>query len=120
MSKKNYTNYSKPKQVEVEPAVEETKEDDSRGLRAQAAVVDECVPNEVKEEVVKTVTGMVINCGKLRVRESASPTSNIICEITAGTEVTIDEVNSSNEFYKVCTAAGIEGFCMKDFIDVIQ
>jgi hypothetical protein len=30
----------------------------------------------------------------------------------------IDEKESTEEFYKVCTAAGIEGFCMKKFIAI--
>lgn len=111
MSKKNYTNYSKPKTVEVEPAVEETNVEE---IKEETVIETE---DKVENAVI---TGKVVDCNKLRVRESASTDADVICEITAGAEVTIDEVNSTNDFYKVCTAAGAEGFCMKNFIEIIR
>jgi hypothetical protein len=40
--------------------------------------------------------------------------------IEQGAEVAINKEESTAEFYKVCTASGVEGFCMKKFITVVQ
>jgi len=62
--------------------------------------------------------GFVTNCKKLNVREKPRTDAPIICEVDYQTELTIDEKESTEEFYKVYTAAGIEGFCMKKFIAI--
>lgn len=74
--------------------------------------------NEKSNEEVKI--GVVENCNKLNVREEPTLDSTVICEIDSKTELMIDEVDSTEDFYKVCTAAGIEGFCMKKFIAIQQ
>ena len=43
--------------------------------------------------------------------------AEIIGTITVGSEVTIEDF-TLDEFYKVCTAAGAEGFCMKSYIQI--
>ena len=62
--------------------------------------------------------GIVTNCKKLNVREKPTVEAPVVCEIVCQTELMIDEKESTEEFYKVCTAAGIEGFCMKKFIAI--
>ena len=62
--------------------------------------------------------GFVTNCKKLNVREKPRTDATIICEVDYQTEVMIDEKESTEEFYKVYTAAGVEGFCMKKFIAI--
>ena len=62
--------------------------------------------------------GFVTNCKKLNVREKPRTDATIICEVDYQTELVINEKESTEEFYKVCTAAGIEGFCMKKFIAI--
>jgi hypothetical protein len=62
--------------------------------------------------------GLVTDCKKLNVREEPQADAAIICEIAYQTELIIDEKESTEEFYKVCMAVGIEGFCMKKFIAV--
>lgn len=70
------------------------------------------------EESINSITGIVSDCKKLRVRNAPGLDSDVICEIEAGSIVEIDEVNSTEEFYKVCTETGIDGYCMKKFIKV--
>jgi len=71
------------------------------------------------EHVVQEVKiGIVANCKKLNVREKPTVEAPVVCEIVCQTEVMIDEKESTEEFYKICTAAGIEGFCMKKFIAI--
>ena len=62
--------------------------------------------------------GIVTNCKKLNVREKPTVEAPVVCEIVCQTELMIDEKESTEEFYKVCTAAGIEGFCMRKFIAI--
>lgn len=62
--------------------------------------------------------GFVTNCKKLNVREEPRTDADIVCEVDYQNELMIDENESTEEFYKVFTTAGIEGFCMKKFIAI--
>nr|DAQ19161.1 MAG TPA: hypothetical protein [Caudoviricetes sp.] len=62
--------------------------------------------------------GVVANCVKLNVRAEPRADATIVCEVVCQAELMIDESESTEEFFKVCTTAGIEGFCMKKFIEV--
>lgn len=61
--------------------------------------------------------GVVVNCRKLNVRTEPDKNSEAICTIDAGAEVIIDEAESTEEFYKVYTETGVEGFCMREYIE---
>ena len=89
-----------------------TTEVDSEGNLELTDVTEEI------EESINSITGIVSDCKKLRVRNAPGLNSDVICEIEAGSIVEIDEVNSTEEFYKVCTETGIDGYCMKKFIKV--
>lgn len=73
---------------------------------------------DLKEEISEIKVGIVTNCRKLNVREEPKLDAAVVCEVICQTELMIDEKESNDEFYKVCTAAGIEGFCMKKFIAI--
>lgn len=109
----NYTNYSKPQNVA--PAVEaEVKEEVvTPVIEEPAAPVEEPVIEEVKE-----IIGVVTECAKLNVRKAATTDSDVVTTLLIGTEVMIDEEQSTEDFYKICTEAGIEGYCMKKFINI--
>ncbi len=83
------------------------------------AVEPEIIEPEPKPEPV-TVFGIVSDCERLNIRESPSIDSDSIGVIERDSEIMIDEANSTDEFYSVCTKAGIEGFCMKQFISIRQ
>ena len=79
----------------------------------------EAIVEEVKQEEPDLKLGTVTCNNKLNVRKQPEVNpNNIICEIAPGSEVMIDETESTEDFYKVCTEAGVEGFCMKKFIAV--
>lgn len=82
---------------------------------AEEVVVEEVVTPEPKE-----VVGVVKECAKLNVRTHPSMLASIITEIKVGTKVVINETESAEDFYKVCTETGVEGFCMKKFVAVEQ
>lgn len=97
-NRRDYTKYSKPEVIQ-------------NGVQ----IVEE---EPVIEQPVKHVTGYVVNCAKLNVRNEPKPHSEILCTIEQDSEVEIDEAQSTEDFYKICSAAGIEGYCVKYFINI--
>lgn len=77
--------------------------------------VDDDVP-----AVEPVVIGTVVDCAKLNVRRAPSMKATVVCTIPSDAEVTIDEGKSTAEWYSVCTAAGVNGFCMKKYIAISQ
>ena len=61
---------------------------------------------------------VVTDCTRLNVRAEADHNARVIDVIPALTEIVIDAGASTDEFYRVHTAEGIEGFCMKKYIAV--
>lgn len=78
--------------------------------------------SEIHEETPmpeeEPVLGIVHQCQTLNVREEPDKDADIVCSIQCLTEVMVDENESTDEFYKICTASGIEGYCMKKYISV--
>lgn len=103
MSKKNYD-----KTESVEPV--ETSIDE---ISVETSIETESVES-AKPEPIEGVVG----CEKLNVRSDATIDSEPVGIINRGSKVFIYEDESTDEFYKVCTATGLEGYCMKKFISV--
>lgn len=139
MPNKNYTNYSamsfkKPAEKAVEPV--EVKEEtivesapvEEVEVKEESTPVAEVetdtktpqtpVVEQPKSEPPKATVGVVTGCAKLNVREAANADADVVCVISEGSDVTINRIKSTVDFYAVCTAAGIEGYCMKKFITV--
>ena len=78
---------------------------------------------EKQQEETKTqpepVYGVVHNCTKLNVRKQPSIDSEIVFILNEGSEVSIDEENSTEEWYSITHASGVEGFCMKQFVAML-
>ena len=97
-----------------------------RGLRATASIVEEAAAEPVDQPVEEapkkeTKVGIVANCEKLNLRRSPlkdSDGANIITELLSGVAVVIDEDESTPNFYKVTTETGLEGYCMRQFIEL--
>lgn len=66
----------------------------------------------------RTLEKGIVNCWALNVREEPRPDASIIGTVNQSSEVMVNDNESTDEFYKVCTAAGVEGFCMKKYITV--
>ena len=66
----------------------------------------------------EVIVGIVSGCARLRVRKTPSPNAPVLTEIVKGSEVAIDESKSTVYFYAVVTDSGVEGFCMKEYIQV--
>lgn len=84
----------------------------------QNDTVNDTYVSETHDESKEIKIGLVSNCNKLNVREKPTVEAPVVCEIVCRAELMIDESESTDEFYKVFTASGLEGFCMKKFITV--
>lgn len=107
--------------TEVEEVVNEAVEE----MAANDTVeLSEEVENVSEEEVItiedpnSIVEGVINNCTQLNIRKEASKTSEIVEVVDAGAKVLIDEASSTEDFYKVVTPSGVEGYCMKSFVKV--
>lgn len=130
MSNKRYTQYSKfsgeepmlvnDPELEVEDTVEEKVDEPIEGQ----IVIPEVEPEPVSDpepsvEPENRKFGKVNNCEKLNIRKLPSRDAEVVSELIEGSEVMIDEKESTALFYKICTEHGIEGYCMKNFIKVL-
>ena len=97
-----------------------------RGLRATTSITEEAAAESADQPVEESPkkeskVGIVANCEKLNLRRSPlkdSDGANIITELLPGVAVVIDEDESTPNFYKVITEGGLEGYCMRQFIEV--
>ena len=136
----NYTNYSNKNianNQEAADAVEEKVVNEEQAVEEKVVneeqAVEEKVANESQQNIsdpesdidvaandeTSELIGYVTDCVKLNVREAASKDSNALCEIILNSKVIVDEENSTDDFYKVTTETGVEGYCMKQYINVI-
>lgn len=117
MSKRhNYNNYSKTANNNVEKTEQEVSVEN---LEDEISVVEKDTEvQEVKEEVEVVIRGKVVDCDLLNVREHAFADANIVCKINKDDEVIINKDKSTDDFYKICTVTGIDGYCMKRFIAI--
>lgn len=87
-------------------------------------VEEEIVVEDLTEEATtesvepSTVLGVVTECVKLRVRSTPEIADNVLTEIILASEVSVDLKESTDEFYKITTEVGIEGYCMKQYINI--
>lgn len=132
MSKHDYTKHSnKNNKHENKSRIErkfESADEMVEALNNQKPEVVDSIPVVVsKPEVVTPIVpeveapknlGKVVDCVKLNVREEPSTKASVVFEIPVGSTVFIDETCSTDEFYKICTEHGVEGYCMKKFIEI--
>ena len=111
MSKHNYSNYSKPKTKPIDQETETIIEDQT--------VIPE-VTTAPEPEISETrLIGLVENCARLNVREEPNIMANVVVVLEAGSEVQLTSEEPINGFYKVTTADGREGYCMRDYISIL-
>lgn len=70
------------------------------------------------EEIPEFVTGVVVDCTKLNVRAMPDVKAKVLCEVAVSSELRVCNTEDYDDWYRVCTATGVEGFCMKQFIAV--
>lgn len=135
MSKHNYSQYSK-KNVNV--TTNKDKPDNSNNRKtvenivaestfepiAEPTPVEDVVMPELVQETVSTVTlpetvkGIVVNCAKLNVRENATVDSGIVCVLDVMSEIQVDVNRTNDPWVYVRTTTGVEGYCMRQYVDI--
>lgn len=102
--RKDYTKFSKPSLHEEKADKKETKREEPTE------------PTEPTKDEPKTIIGNV-TAKRLNIREKPDIGSSILCVAEANSELMIEE-DASDEWFKVCTVLGVEGYCMKKFVDI--
>lgn len=64
-----------------------------------------------------TVSGMVVGCAKLNVRKEPNLFADIVCALNVQSEIEIDVEKSDKDWFYICTATGVEGYCMRKFVE---
>lgn len=109
-----------------------TSVDKPRGLREKTSPVDErenieevketeeIKATEEKEKIMKRLFGIVTDCKKLNIRKEPSRSSEKVSVEDVGSELLIETDFDNENWYKVSTASGIDGYCMKEFVTLEQ
>lgn len=110
MSRNNYNNYyNKKHNFEKKEHTEHIKQDVKPELTEEKT--------EVVEEHKSTYIGLVSGASKVYMRSAADKEAEPVDTLNEGSELEILE-DSNPEWYKVCNAAGIEGYIMKAFVTI--
>ena len=130
MSNHNYKQYynNKPKEQKqaaaekpvpekpVKPAVVEPELEEQKPVVAETPVIEEPVIESTKP--AEHVIGKVANCKLLNIRIAPRKFADVIAVVNADSELVVSLDQSEGDWYSVCTAAGVEGYCMKEFVKI--
>lgn len=83
-----------------------------------APVESEETVEEESTPVVSELVGVVSNCERLNIRQAPVVGPNVVEVVNVGSELKIIDSMSNDEWLEVCTAAGINGYCMKKFVSI--
>ena len=101
---------------ETEQIAKDSSDEVTQGLLQIEEVIEPTEEPVVEEK--KDIIGIVDGCDRLNVRKEPSKESDIVCVVDKLTELNIDSEKSTDEFFKVITLSGVEGYCMKKFIKI--
>ena len=79
-------------------------------------VFEEKTETDIEESEPTPVKGVVADCKKLRLRKEPNLESEVLVLLNNGDSVTVDLDKSTEEWIKVSTENGIDGYCMRKFI----
>lgn len=73
-------------------------------------------PVETNSKGDEKVSGIVTNCLSLAVRSEPAIESKCLVALPVLASVDIDKTKSTDDFYRINTEDGIDGYCKKQFI----
>jgi uncharacterized protein YgiM (DUF1202 family) len=112
-SKHNYSKYSSTKK----PAeVKEVAKEVTPAAEAKKPVIESAPAPVVEQMRFIPVEGVVVDCTKLNVRTRPAPGASVVTTIDVNTTVGINVEKSTNEWFYICAASGVEGYCMRKYI----
>lgn len=115
MRNKNYSKFSQ------KFTKTENKDDINNKPIEGQVTINEVINSETTEanNYEVTMIGVVTGCNQLYVRKEANKESDPLCILEGNSEVKVDLNDSTSEdFYKVRTSTGVEGYCMKKYITI--
>ena len=93
---------------------EETTEEVTEEVTEPEVIVPSIENNVENNEVIGKISGFE----KLYVRKEASKDSEPVGIVTDKDYLSIDIIHSTDDFYKVITSNGLEGYCVKEFVKI--
>ncbi len=122
MDHKNYRQYANQREtvkpvdesMTIEEAIEEVVENPTEET---VATLEEVI-EETTEETVIELFGFVSGCSKLNIRKAPNLNAGIECVVNEGSELKIDKSKSIEGWFNICTANGVEGYCMSKFVEI--
>lgn len=97
----------------VEESTNETEET-TEEVTEPEVIVPSIENNVENNEVIGKISGFE----KLYVRKEASKDSEPVGIVTDKDDLSIDVAHSTDDFYKVITSNGLEGYCVKEFVKI--
>lgn len=121
MSNHNYKQYYNKNNEEQKPVIPPVVDVEPEVPVTPVVDVEPVVEPEipvVEPEIPTPVNGKVVNCKMLNIRVAPKKTADVVTVVNEGTNLVIDNERSVGDWYGVCTVAGIEGYCMKEFVEL--
>lgn len=109
---------------QVEETVNEVEESTNEAEETTEKVTEEVTEPEVIVPSIESnvenneVIGKISGFEKLYVRKEASKDSEPVGIVTDKDDLSIDVAHSTDDFYKVITSNGLEGYCVKEFVKI--
>ena len=117
--KKHYMQYDDSDKMLLNTSDEIVEEIEEVNDSVEDAIeIDDLVSADEIVEETESLIGVVSGCTKLNVRKEPNITSEPVCIVPEKSVLLIDQDLSTDEWYKVYTEAGMEGFCMKKYVTV--
>ena len=93
---------------------EETTEEVTEEVTDQEVIVPSIDNNVENNEIIGKINGFK----NLYVRKEASKDSEPVGIVTDKDDLSLDVAHSTDDFYKVITSNGLEGYCVKEFVKI--
>lgn len=93
---------------------EETTEEVTEEVTEPVVIVSNIEDGVENNEVIGKISGFT----KLYVRKEANKDSEPVGIVTDKDDLSIDVAHSTDDFYKVITSNGLEGYCVKEFVKI--
>lgn len=117
--KKHYMQYDDSDKMLLDATDEIVEEIEEVNDSVEDAIeIDDSVSADEIVEETESLIGVVSGCTKLNIRKESNITSEPVCIVPEKSVLLIDQDLSTEEWYKVYTEAGMEGFCMKKYVTV--
>ena len=102
---------------EVEESTNETEET-TKEVTEEVTEPEVIVPSIENNVENNEIIGKISGFEKLYVRKEASKDSEPVGIVTDKDDLSIDVSHSTDDFYKVITSNGLEGYCVKEFVKI--